>query len=76
MLGAGRLRKEDRVDPAVGVTLHHKVGARVGRGEPLATLWYNDQRRLTGALPLVDGAFVIGARAARAAPLVIQRITR
>ncbi len=31
LLGAGRLRKEDRVDPAVGITLAHKIGARVER---------------------------------------------
>ncbi len=79
LLGAGRLRQDDRVDPAVGVTLLRKVGARVGRGEPLAILHYNHARRLTGALPLVDGAFTVvaGGRAARAAaPLVCERITR
>ena len=42
--GAGRLRAEDAVDPAVGVMVHKKVGDRVEAGEPLATLWHRDRK--------------------------------
>jgi pyrimidine-nucleoside phosphorylase len=69
-LGAGRLRKEDAVNHAVGITLHAKEGDRVKRGQPLCTLWYNDQARLGRALAYVDQAYVVGQRLARAAPLV------
>ena len=48
LLGAGRLRKEDQVDPAVGITLHAKQGEAVRRGGGLATLWYNDPHHLGG----------------------------
>jgi len=60
--GAGRLRAEDAVDPAVGVMVHHKVGDRVVRGEPLATLWHRDRaveeakRELGSAFALADSA--------------------
>ena len=77
LLGAGRLRKEDAVDPAVGITLAHKIGARVARGEPLATLHYNDRRRFDSALPLLERRVRDRRRARpRSAPLVRERITR
>jgi pyrimidine-nucleoside phosphorylase len=37
-LGAGRARTEDRIDPAVGIVVHRKLGDRVEPGEPLATI--------------------------------------
>jgi pyrimidine-nucleoside phosphorylase/thymidine phosphorylase len=37
-LGAGRVRVEDRIDPAAGLVLHKKIGDHVDRGEPLCTL--------------------------------------
>jgi pyrimidine-nucleoside phosphorylase len=74
LLGAGRLRKEDRVDPGVGLTLHIKQGARVARGEALCTIRYAAEARLDAALPWVAGAFRLGARAPAAAPLVLETI--
>ncbi|GHA01838.1 pyrimidine-nucleoside phosphorylase [Ignatzschineria ureiclastica] len=41
MLGAGRAKKEDNVDPAVGLVLHKKVGDRVEAGESLLTIHAN-----------------------------------
>jgi pyrimidine-nucleoside phosphorylase len=38
LMGAGRARKDDAVDPAAGLVLHAKVGDRVEEGSPLATL--------------------------------------
>jgi pyrimidine-nucleoside phosphorylase len=38
LLGAGRLVKEDRLDPSIGIVLRKKVGDRVEAGEPLADL--------------------------------------
>jgi thymidine phosphorylase len=75
LLGAGRLRKEDRVDPRVGLTLAVKQGARVARDELLCTIGYADEARLAAALPLISGAFVVGARAPDATPLVLETVT-
>jgi thymidine phosphorylase len=74
MLGAGRLRKEDRVDPAVGITLHVREGARVTAGEPLCTVWYNDGARWQAARRSLGPAFRIGGKPPGATSLVLERI--
>ncbi len=40
-LGAGRAKKGDPVDHAVGIVVHHKVGDRVAKGEPLFSIHAN-----------------------------------
>jgi pyrimidine-nucleoside phosphorylase/thymidine phosphorylase len=56
VLGAGRVRAEDAVHPGVGVIVHKKVGERVERGEPVATL-VHAERGLAEARALVRGAW-------------------
>ena len=45
LLGGGREKKEDSIDPAVGIVLHKKIGDPVAAGETLCTLMYNSQTR-------------------------------
>jgi pyrimidine-nucleoside phosphorylase/thymidine phosphorylase len=54
ILGGGRERKEDAVDPAVGIVLHKKVGDRIAAGEPLATIYYNAEARAVRARQLLE----------------------
>lgn len=42
-LGAGRATKEDKIDAAVGIILHKKVGDAVEKGEPLLTIHTNKE---------------------------------
>ncbi len=53
ILGGGRERKEDSVDPAVGIVLHKKVGDRIAAGEPIATVHYNEESRADRAKQLI-----------------------
>ncbi len=62
-LGAGRHKKSDAIDYAVGFVIHHKVGDRVAKGDPLFTVYANDKVRLKQARERVAAAHVIGARA-------------
>ncbi len=48
-LGAGRAKKGDPVDYAVGIVIHHKVGDFVERGTPLFTIHANRQTSLDEA---------------------------
>ena len=49
VLGAGRAKKSDAVDHAVGIVIHHKVGDRVEAGQPLFTVHANSQEQMEGA---------------------------
>jgi len=48
-MGAGRAKKGDDIDPAVGIVVLHKVGDRVKKGEPLFVLHANSQQSLEAA---------------------------
>jgi pyrimidine-nucleoside phosphorylase len=48
-LGAGRARKEDPIEHSVGIVIHHKVGDRVEKGQPLFTIHANDPAKLKRA---------------------------
>lgn len=48
-LGAGRASKKDKIDPAVGITILHKVGDKIQAGDPLFVVHANDQVKLVAA---------------------------
>jgi len=71
VLGGGRLRKEDSVDPAVGIVLHKKVGDTVRRGDPICSVHYNDGKKFEVARNMVLKAYEItAATPAHSRPLV------
>jgi thymidine phosphorylase len=74
LLGAGRETVDSRIDPAVGVVLHKKVGDLVVVGEPLMTVHVNDRGRLDLALDLLRKSVSIGPEAPPAVPLVREVI--
>ena len=69
-LGAGRETVDSRIDPAVGIVLHKKVGDAVAKDESLATVHANDRGRLGDATTVVRAAFQVGAKAPPKAPLI------
>jgi len=74
LLGGGRAKKEDSVDPAVGIILHKKTGDQVSAGEPLCTVYYNSPERFAQAAPLIEKSYYIKpTRPTERRPLV-QRI--
>jgi pyrimidine-nucleoside phosphorylase len=58
-LGAGRAKKTDAIDHAVGLVIHRKVGERVEPGTPLFTVHSNDPQKLADARRHVLAAHVI-----------------
>ena len=45
VLGAGRETVDSKIDHAVGVRFHKRIGEAVATGEPLCTVYYNDDAR-------------------------------
>jgi len=56
VLGAGREKKGDPIDHAVGIVVHKKVGDAVKAGEPVMTLHANDPARLAEAQAMLADA--------------------
>jgi pyrimidine-nucleoside phosphorylase len=68
-LGAGRARKSDPVDHAVGFVIHHKVGDQVEKGEPLFTIHANDREKLAEAREAVLSAHAFNEEPVERLPL-------
>ncbi len=71
-LGAGRAKKSDAVDHAVGFIIHHKVGEHVAKDEPLFTVHANDEKKLAEARERVSAAHVIGDKIVSPLPLFYE----
>ena len=75
VLGAGRQKKGEPIDHAVGVVLRKKVGEHAKEGEPLVTIHANDEKRLAEARGMLLAAYAWSDAPVEPAPL-IRRIIR
>jgi pyrimidine-nucleoside phosphorylase len=73
-LGAGRARKGDRIDPAVGVVVHAKVGDRLSADTALYSVHASDSQKAQAAIEQLRPAFRIVARAVPPLPLFYRTI--
>ncbi len=48
-IGAGRVKKSDQVDHAVGLVVHTKIGDKIRKGDPLFTIHLNDENLINFA---------------------------
>jgi thymidine phosphorylase len=71
-LGAGRLRKEDAIDHAVGVVCLVKPGDRVESGAPLAEIHARDEDAAARAVAEVAACYRIGGEAPERRPIVLD----
>ncbi|MBA3947310.1 MAG: thymidine phosphorylase [Herpetosiphonaceae bacterium] len=71
-LGGGRQRKDDRIDPSVGIVLVHKVGEFVAQGTPLATIHASHMDMFIQVHDRVQGAFHLQHSAPASLPLIYE----
>jgi thymidine phosphorylase len=73
-LGAGRLKKGDAIDHAVGIALEAKVGDQLQAGDLLLTIHANDESRFAAAQDRLLAAYTWTESAVDLPPLVYRVI--
>jgi pyrimidine-nucleoside phosphorylase len=72
MIGAGRDKKEDSIDPAVGIILEVKTGEKVDAGSVLCRLYYTKEDRVDEAADMVEDAFRISGQKPEERELILE----
>ena len=72
LMGAGRDRKDDRIDPAVGVILEVKMGEKVDAGSVLCRLYYTSEEHVEEASEMVEDAFRVSQQKAEERELILE----
>ena len=69
-LGAGRIKKEDKIDYTVGIKLCKKVSEKVLQGEKLAYIYANDIEELQNAKQKMENIIKIDNEKKEKAPTI------
>ena len=75
-IGVGRIRKEDRVDPAAGFTIQAPVGNRVRQGDVLVTVHARSKEVAERIVPRLRDAWRLSEAEVRRPPHVLARVDR
>ncbi len=73
-MGAGRERKEDRVDHSVGIEFLKKAGDKVKKGEPICLVYAKDEETGFYAKERLLNAIKISTRSLRRRPAVLGKL--
>jgi pyrimidine-nucleoside phosphorylase len=74
-LGAGRARKTDPIDPAVGIVVHRKIGDQIKAGDVIFTIHADDESQLARAKTILQDAPVYRSRPVEPPPTFYDTIT-
>ncbi len=72
LIGAGREKKDDAIDPAVGIILEVKIGEKVDAGSVLCRVYYTKEDRVEEAANMVEDAFRISAQKPEERELILE----
>ena len=73
-LGAGRINKEDKIDPSVGIILNKKVGNKVEEQDFLAYICANEEKKLREAERKILEIYKIEEKEIKRNPVIIEII--
>ena len=73
-LGAGRIHKEDKIEPTVGIILNKKVGDKVEEQDFLAYICANEEKKLREAERKILEIYKIEEKEVKKNPVIIEII--
>ena len=73
-LGAGRIHKEDKIEPNVGIILNKKVGDKVEKQDFLAYICANEEKKLREAERKILEIYKIEEKEVKKNPVIIEII--
>ena len=74
LLGAGRMRKEDKISPLTGITLHKKLGESVSSGDVLYTIHADNETVIAEAERRLLGSTGISSQKPEVMPMVLETV--
>jgi len=74
ILGAGRMKKDEKIDYSAGIVINKKTGDKVSKGDTLCTLYTNDENAIEQAKKRYLSSLTFGQNKKEAEPLVYQVI--
>ncbi len=75
-LGAGRARKEDKIDPAAGLVIEAPVGAAVRKGDSLVIVHARSDELARQVMPRLHDAWRFSRHEVKRPPHVLARVDK
>jgi pyrimidine-nucleoside phosphorylase len=72
LIGGGRLKISDRIDPIVGIEIFHKVGDKIKKGEKIASVFYNLEELKSEINDRLKNCFEFSSKIVRKRKLILE----
>ena len=73
-LGAGRIKKEDSIDPAVGIVMNKRVGDKISKGETIAYIHASSEESAKEAIERLKKSITISDTEVAHKPLILGKV--
>lgn len=74
LLGAGRIKKGDKIDHSVGIKILKKIGDKIEKGETIAVIYYSERSNLDDAAKKILNAYEISSEQTEKLPMIYEVI--
>ena len=74
-LGAGRLTKEDKIDPKAGIIFHAKIGQKIGKNDIIAEIFTDRKNQVENVKNKIQNSITYSDKKVPKPKLIKQIIT-